>query len=1070
MISLNESVWEQNALEDLAEHGWLTVTGASIAPGVGVTDADEERRSWSDPILYRRFIAKLVELNPQVPVNLLHDAAKQITTAGSNDSLSENARFHQILAEGFHGITYTDQDGQEISPTIQLIHPDPTRNEYLAASQVTLKDLNHERRFDILLYVNGLPLAIFELKRAGDEAATLDKARAQIATYAQEFPGAFLPVELAIISDGITARYGTPYTPLNHYALWNVDPLSGQELDREDYFDGDDNYVSQLATLIDGLFEPHRFYEFVTGFIAFDSTAEGYLKRVAKPHQYFAVTKAVTATRDAVKGDGKVGVVWHTQGSGKSMEMELYTNLIGRDPELLNPTIVVVTDRTELDGQLFESFNQSLILGEKPQKVLRRSALRQHLTDRNTGGIFFTTLQKFGLSSSERAAGAKHPLLSSRQNIIVIVDEAHRSHYDSLNGYARHLKDALPNASMIAFTGTPISEVDKDTRAVFGDYIDVYDLSRAVDDGATVPVYFESRLVRVQFADGIDADELDEEADRITDGLDADEISLVHKKVLQLTTIYGAPTRLQELAADFVTHWEARRAAMFEALSTPERPNTSGKAMFVCATREIAAMLYSEVIKLRPDWHSESDSEGKIKVLYTGDATDEGIVAQHVRRESAVAAIKNRVKDIDDELEIVIVQSMMLTGFDAPALHTLYLDRPIRGALLMQTLARVNRTYRGKQDGLLVGYAPVADNLAKALSQYTADAASAQATGVPISQAVTGVQEVLAALEQMVQPCGVLAMLSSRRKQDYLTALFKAVNYVQSPTTKGNMGVDTKDSLLTRFKSEAGKLARLWTLVGSHKDVQTLLPKAKFYEEMRVWIAKFEAEARIANGAPLPGDIQRALNKITQTSVESGEVLDIYDAAGLPKISLKSLNKAVLAEAQASQNPHLAIEALKALIQRESKAATTNNLTKMKEFSQRLSDLMIKYTNAQLTSAEILAVMFDMAIEIRDEGSRGTRFNPPLNADELAFYDAVASNESALEIMGDEKLAVIARQLLVVLKSDRRTDWTKSEQVRARLRTSIKRILRATGYPPDKRVDTIKLVIAQMEALAPRYM
>ncbi len=1070
MNYLNESVWEHEALEHLAELGWKPTTGAAIAPGAGVTDTDEERRSWADLVLHRRFIQKLVSLNPGVPVNLLHDAAKQITTAVSNDALSEHARFHEYLSEGFRGFTYTTQDGEEVNPTIQLISPDPEKNEYLAASQVTLKDLNHERRFDLLLYVNGLPIAIFELKRAGDESATLSKAHAQITTYIKEFPGAFLPIELAVISDGITAKYGTPYTPLNHFTPWNVDPLSGQLLENEDYFDHEDNYVTALRNLIDGLFNPERFYEFLRGFIAFDATANGHVKRVAKPHQYFAVTKALDKTRQAVKGDGKAGVVWHTQGSGKSMEMELYANLVGRDPALANPTIVVVTDRTELDGQLFETFNQSLILGERPQKILQRSALRQHLSDRVTGGIYFTTLQKFGLTQSERDNGTPHPTLSTRQNIIVIVDEAHRSHYDSLNGFARHLKDALPNATMIAFTGTPISQVDKNTRAVFGDYIDIYDLSRAVADGATVPVYYESRLIKVELADGIDLEAIDEQADQITDGMDAEERSHIQKKVLQLTAIYGAPARLKTLAADFVTHWEARREAMFEALGTPERPSTPGKAMIVCATREICARLYEQIIELRPEWHSDSDAAGKIKVLYTGDATDTGEVARHVRKDSAVAAIKNRVKDVDDELEIVIVQSMMLTGFDAPPLHTLYLDRPIKGALLMQTLARVNRTYRGKQEGLLVGYAPVTDNLAQALTEYTGESATAQSTGVPIEEAIAGVKKVLTGLRALVEPSGVLNNLSSGTPSGLQTALYKAVNYVRSPLSPGNKNVDPKDSLLTTFKNESTKASRLWKLVGSHSGVHSLLLEAKFYEEMRVWIAKFEAQERLATGAPLPEDVQRALNQITNASVASGEVLDIYDAAGLPKVSLQSLNQEVLSQAQNSANPHLAIEALKALIQRESKAATRNNLTKMKEFSERLGDLMVQYTNAQLSSAEILAVMFDLAVEIRDESNRGTRFDPPLNPDELAFYDAVASNKSALEIMGDDKLAHIARQLLGVLKADRRTDWTKSEQVRARLRTSIKRILRVTGYPPDKQVDAIKLVIEQMEALAPSYM
>ena len=499
-----------------------------------------------------------------------------------------------------------------------------------------------------------------------------------------------------------------------------------------------------LEFLIEGVFNVERFLQLMRNFVAFDSGAQGLTKRIAKPHQYFAVTKAVGTTVDAVESDGKAGVVWHTQGSGKSMEMELYTHAVQRHPKLLNPTIVVVTDRTELDGQLFDTFAQSQLLAERPRQITTRADLRRELTDRTTGGIYFTTLQKFGLSKEEKDAGESHPLLSDRRNIIVIVDEAHRSHYDDLDGYARHLKDALPKATLIAFTGTPISFDDRNTQAVFGDYIDVYDLSRAVADGATVPVYFEPRLIKMRFADGVDQEDVDRAADKLTAGLDDVERDQLERSVAVVNAVYGTPQRLAELARDLVTHWEVRRGAMEKFIAGP------GKALIVGGTREICANLYDAIIALRPDWHSDELDKGRIKVVYSGDPTDTPPVSKHVRRDGQNKAIKARLKDPDDELEIVIVKDMMLTGFDAPPLHTLYLDRPLKGALLMQTLARVNRTFRGKQDGLLVAYAPLAENLQKALAEYTSEDQAGKPLGRNVGEAVVLTEELIARLDELL--------------------------------------------------------------------------------------------------------------------------------------------------------------------------------------------------------------------------------------------------------------------------------------------------------------------------------
>src|SRR5690625_1536514 len=680
-VGASEADWEEIALDALGVQEWRPLHGPDIAPGT-----DSGRPGWDQLTMPSRLLEALRRLNPQIPAEYLQQACAEILAPQSQDAIAENYRIHQMLTDGYRGISYIDPDGLEQNPTIRLVGPNVEDNQLLAVNQVTLRTSEITRRFDIVVYLNGMPVAIFELKRAGSQSATLATAHAQIGTYLREFPMAFRFAVVTVASDGRDAIYGTPFTPLEHYAPWNVDD-DGQPVTLGEPLE-DVHLGSGLEFLIDGVFNPERFLQIMRDFTAFDENADGLTKRIAKPHQYFAVTKAVGTTIDAVRTNGKAGVVWHTQGSGKSMEMELYANRVARHAELKNPTLVVITDRKELDGQLYETFRQSQLLPEDPVLVRKRSQLRDELSARATGGIYFTTLQKFGRSKLERESGADHPLLSDRNNIIVIVDEAHRSHYDDLDGYARHLRDALPNATLIAFTGTPISFADRNTRQVFGDYIDIYDLTRAVDDGATVPVYFEPRLIGVKLDDEVGEKTLDEAADEATAGLDEVERERIQQAVASINAVYGAPARLKELAQAIVTHWEGRSAQMAKFIDTP------GKAMIVGGTREICAKLYEQIVALRPDWHSDALDRGVIKVVYSGSASDPELLQRHIRRESENKVIKERLRDPDDELQLVIVKDMMLTGYDSPPLHTLYLDRPLKGALLMQTLARVNRTDR----------------------------------------------------------------------------------------------------------------------------------------------------------------------------------------------------------------------------------------------------------------------------------------------------------------------------------------------------------------------------------------
>ncbi|MCZ2402013.1 type I restriction endonuclease subunit R [Paenarthrobacter sp. Z7-10] len=1052
--TFSEADWEGLALEQLADLGWRPTSGNAIAPGTG------ERDSWDELLIRPRLLAALRKFNPGVPEQYVQQALAEIAAPKSQDAITENHRIHSCLVDGYRGVSYIEPDGTELNPTLRLISADEDANDWLAVNQVTIVRGDYRRRFDLVLYCNGMPVSVVELKKAGSANADVAGAHAQLQTYLREFPLAFRFCVFTLASDGILAKYGTPFTPLNHFSPWNVDD-DGVPVPPGFLLDGE--AVTPMETALDGLYNLTRFLQLTRNFTAFDEGSDGLAKRIAKPHQYFAVNRAVGSTVQAVGSNGKAGVVWHTQGSGKSMEMELYTNLVVRHPKLLNPTVVVITDRNELDGQLYETFQQSLLLPEAPRQIRRRFELREELSNRTTGGIYFTTLQKFGRSQAEKDAGDDHPLLSARRNIIVVVDEAHRSHYDDLDGYARHLRDALPNATLIAFTGTPISFDDRNTRDVFGDYIDIYDLSRAVDDGATVPVYFEPRLIKVGLAKNVTEETLDIAADEATAGLDDTERSRIEASVAVVNAVYGAPKRIAALAQDLVDHWENRRSRMQQFISAP------GKAMIVGGTREICANLYTAIVALRPDWHSSDLDKGRIKVVYSGTASDVPPVSDHTRRDSLNARLKERLKDVDDELEIVIVKDMMLTGYDSPPLHTLYLDRPLKGALLMQTLARVNRTFRGKEDGLLVAYAPLAENLAKALGEYTAGDQKNKPVGKNIDEAIAATLDLVGKLAALLAGYDWRAVLNAGGKRPFLNAVTGSTAYLRDPATPGNQATAGEETLAAKYRRLSGQLSRAWALCSGTENLGAFRPEIQLYEEIRVWMAKYDAAARQASGEPVPEDIQRLLGQLIAEATSSGDVLDIYDAAGMPKPSLDDLTPEFAAKTQQARNPQLAIEALRKLIADETVASTRNNVIRERAFSERITELMKKYTNQQLTSAEVIAELVALAREVALESKRGENFTPPLNSDELAFYDAVASNQSAVEVHGEGVLADIARELVSVMRRDVRTDWTVRDDVRAKLRSSIKRLLVKFGYPPDKQPAAIKLVMEQMESMAPRF-
>ncbi|MCC5581785.1 type I restriction endonuclease subunit R [Microtetraspora sp. AC03309] len=1052
---MTEADWEHLALDELAELSWGPKAGKDVAPGSG------GRATWDDLILRDELRAAIERLNPELPPPAVREAMTIATTPKSREALPENRLAHEHLTSGIR-LTYTDEFGAEITPTVRLVDlRNPNANAYHAVNQVTVIDGEKERRFDVVLYVNGLPLAVIELKSAADEHATLKDAHAQLQTYADEFPVAFRYNVLCLISDGVTAKYGTPFTPYEHFAPWNLN----DDGDRVDTNAPDHDGVEALFLALHGLFALCRFLHLAGHFVNF--TPSG--KRIAKPHQYHAVTKAVEAIVEASRSNGQAGVVWHTQGSGKSEEMVCTAAMVSRQPALNNPTIVVITDRNDLDDQLFGTFQDSQgLLGQEPIQVQTREELRAELTRRRTGGIIFTTLQKFGRTKEERESGEDHPLLSDRRNILVMVDEAHRSHYDNLNGYARHLRGALPYATLIAFTGTPVSTAEANTREVFGPYIDIYDLKRAVDDGATVRVYHEPRLIPVSLPPGVDPETIDQQADALTADLDDAERRRAMQYAAHMTNVYGAPDRIRTLAADLVAHWEQRSELMRPQLGGP------GKAMVVCVSREVCVRLYDAIKEVRPHWVAEAVDKGKMKIVFHSDPSDPEHLKAHALRPSQHKVVQARAKDIDDELELLVVHSMLLTGYDAPPIHTLYMDRPMQGASLMQALARVNRRFRGKQEGLLVGYAPLTDNLKNALEEYSPNDQNDQTLGRDIERAITEVGNEHSII------CGLLSGIDWRRfladtsvPRPRIRALRMVANYLRDPRTPGNKVEPDQKSLSGRFKERATRLERFYRLCAMSRDIaerfdnlEALRRDVAFFAEVRAWIVKLDAADREASGKPLAAEVSLYLSQLAASVVDAAEITDLYAEAGIGHLDITQLNDEHLRRMQNSETPHLAAEALRRLIEQKMREVTRHNIIRRESFAERLEDLMIRYMRQQLTSAELIAELVAMAKEVSADARRGERFDPPLNVAELAFYDAVASHGIAKAVMGDDTLAEIARALVADIRQNLSVDWLSREPVRAKLRSRVRRLLARFDYPPEEEREAVELVIKQMETFA----
>ena len=1039
MSNFNENVVEQAALEYFVELGYRRVHGPDIAPG----EPDAERSSYDDVILWGRIRDALRRINPGTDATLIDEAVKTVQRAESQSPIDENARLHQLITEGVP-VEHRDDDGQLRTTSLWMVDFDePSNNDWVAVNQFTIVENGKNRRPDVLVMVNGLPLALLELKNPAAEHATLKSAWNQVQTYRHDIPTVFVPNAVTVISDGTSAAMSSYSGAFEHYAPWKT--VEGREVVSN---------LPALEVLIRGVFEPKRFLDLLKNFIVFsDETVtdkatgqptRALVKRVAKYHQYWAVNAAVESTVQASRPDGdrRGGVVWHTQGSGKSFEMVFYAAKIMRDQRMANPTLVFITDRNDLDDQLFgETFAPARILPETPVQATTRTDLRAKLK-RASGGIVFTTLQKFAPGEDDDS----NPVLTDRHNVVVIADEAHRSQYgfsETLDrhgrlksGLAKHMRDALPGATYLGFTGTPIESNDKSTRAVFGDYVDVYDLTRAVEDGATVRIFYESRLAKIDLSE-TDLAALDDLADKITETVEEDTATAAKSRWSRLEAIVGAESRLDLVARDIVEHWEKRRESLF------------GKGMIVTMSRRIAVRLYEKIVALRPDWHSDDPAEGKIKVVMTGSASDPADFQPHIHSKDVRKDLKLRAKNADDPLELVIVRDMWLTGFDAPSMHTMYVDKTMQGAGLMQAIARVNRTFRDKPGGLIVDYIGVFDNLQNALAEYSPS--DRDQAGVPIDEMVKVMLE----------------------KHDIVRTLLHGIDYDTSPELPASQRLNEYAKVLdfvmadpdrtSRFNDQVLALAKAFALAGARDEAVAIRNDVRLFTDVRAAILKIQ-NPDSGKGGSGAVEIDTALGQLLNEAVAADQVVDVYQLAGIETPEISILSDEFLDSLAEKEKPNLQMGLLRRLLNDQIRTVQRKNIVQGRKFSEMLDEAVNRYTNRSLTTAEIIAELVKLAKEMRDAQKHHEELG--LREDEVAFYDAVVQNDAAVLELGDETLKQIAQELVKSVRQSATIDWNLKESVQAAMRSKVRRILAKYDYPPDAEKKAIELVLEQAEMFA----
>ena len=1059
MAFLSEAQLETALLEQLAGLGFACASDEVIGPD----GKQPEREAYDEVVLMARLNAAVARLNPALPPEAQADAVRRLTQSELPNLLEENRRIHRLLTEGAD-VEYYAEDGTLTAGKVRLIDFDrPANNDWLAVQQFTVVAGQAKRRPDVVVFVNGLPLAVIELKAPGGENATLAGAFNQLQTYKQQIPALFRSNALLVTSDGLSARVGSLSADQERFMPWRT--TDGTRIEPKG--------MPEMATLIDGVFEQGRFLDLLRHFTLFGETGSGLVKIIAGYHQFHAVKKALVSTlrasqqavaedpaiyglpsvKDQPPGDHKAGVIWHTQGSGKSLLMAFYAGLLVFDPRMANPTLVVLTDRNDLDDQLFATFAMCKdLLRQTPVQAQDREHLRT-LLNRASGGVVFTTLQKFSPGADE----TEFPILTDRSNVVVIADEAHRSQYgfkakvasktgEIAYGFAKYMRDALPNASFIGFTGTPIEATDVNTPAVFGNYIDIYDISRAVEDGATVPIYYESRLARIE----LDEDEkplLDSEIEALLEDEDEPSAERTKQKWSTVEALVGSDKRLALVAADLVQHFEDRVAAL------------NGKAMMVCMSRRICVALYDEIIKLRPDWHSADDKAGSIKIVMTGAASDPVEWQQHIGNKARRDLLAKRARDPKDPLRLVIVRDMWLTGFDAPSMHTMYIDKPMRGHGLMQAIARVNRVFRDKPAGLIVDYIGIAQNLKSALAQYSKP--DQDKTGIDEAEAVAVLLEKYEIVRDMFHGFDYRSGLSGTAGER-LTMMAGAIEWIldkQQQWAAAEKTPEAKKQAQRRFADGVLGLSKAFALAASSDEARGIREEVGFFQAIRAALVKTGA-----GPGPTRQDREMAIQQIVSRAVVSTEIVDILAAAGIQTPDISILSDEFLLEVQQMEKKNLGLEALRKLLNDSIRSRTRTNVVQTRAFTERLEDAVARYHANAITTAEVLQELIKLAQDIRAARNRGDEQG--LSEEEIAFYDALAENESALQVMGDDKLRVIAHELLVSLRENIAVDWAHRESARARLRVLVKRVLRKYGYPPDLQDSAVQTVLQQAEVLS----
>jgi type I restriction enzyme, R subunit len=1015
-----ESIVEEAALAWLEAAGWDVRHGADMVPA----ELLGERDDYGQVILEQRLRDALVRLNPGLSPEALEDAFRKLTRPQGADLLSRNRYLHRLLVDGV-AVEYRAPDGSIRGAQVRVIDFYALEaNDFLAVNQLTVAENKHDRRPDVVLFVNGLPLVVIELKNAADENATIWTAFKQLETYKAEIPSLFQTDELLVISDGVRARVGTLSAGTEWFKPWRAWTESASE-----------SSSPQLKTVAEGLLAPRALLDMVHDFVVFEDDGGGALvKKMAGYHQFHAVQVAVEETLRAAAGSGdrRVGVVWHTQGSGKSLTMAFYAGRIIREPAMENPTIVVLTDRNDLDDQLFGTFSRCQeLLRQPPVQAESRPHLRELLSVA-AGGVVFATIQKF----FPEEKGDRHPVLSDRRNIVVIADEAHRSQYDFIDGFARHMHDALPGASFIGFTGTPIELKDANTRAVFGDYISVYDIQRAVEDKATVPIYYESRLAKLAL-DKAERPHIDPDFEEVTEREEVEKKEKLKSRWAQLEAMVGTEHRLELIAQDLVEHFERRLEAM------------EGKAMVVCMSRRICMDLHDELVKLRPEGYHEDDDKGALKVVMTGNASEGPRYAAHSRNKARREALAKRFRDPDDPLKLVIVRDMWLTGFDAPCLHTMYIDKPMRGHGLMQAIARVNRVFRDKPGGLVVDYLGLAPELREALAVYT-ESGGTGSTAIDQEQAVRVMLE----------------------KYEVCLGLFHGFDWslwtTGSATQKLSILPNAQEHILKqpngkdRTLSAVTELSQAFALSVPHEKALAIRDDVGFFQAVRAQLAKHAPGDRKTDE-----ELDHAVRQIVSRAVVSDEMVDIFAAAGLKKPDISILSDEFLAEVREMPQRNLAVELLQKLLKGEIRNRSRKNVVLARSFAEMLEQTLRRYQNRAIEAAQVIEELIKMAKDLRELEERGIALD--LTEDELAFYDALETNDSAVKVLGDEVLRDIARELVTAVRSNVTIDWTMRENVRAHLRVIVKRILRKYGYPPDKQEKATLTVLEQAEVLSEEW-